>query len=60
MSMFQVFKDKKGEWRWRLRANNNEIIATAGEGYVNRSDCIHGIELVQGLSQEADLKESKN
>ncbi len=58
MAMFQVFEDKKGEWRWRLRANNNEIIATSGEGYVRRSDCLHGLQLVQKLSQEAPIKEA--
>jgi uncharacterized protein YegP (UPF0339 family) len=33
-------------WFWRLRADNNEIIAS-GEGYVNRRDCLHAVELVQ-------------
>ena len=28
MAKFQIFKDKAGEYRWRLRANNNEIIAS--------------------------------
>ena len=60
MAMFQVFMDKRGEWRWRLRADNNEIIATSGEGYVRLNDCIHGIELVQDLSQEAYLRETDN
>jgi uncharacterized protein YegP (UPF0339 family) len=60
MSLFQYYKDRAGEWRWRLRANNNEIIVASGEGYVKRTDCIHGLELVQKLSQEADLKESDN
>jgi len=28
MAKFQIFKDKAGEWRWRLRASgNNETIA---------------------------------
>ena len=58
MAMFQVFEDKRGEWRWRLRANNNEIVATSGEGYVRKASCLHGIELVQTLSQEAELKET--
>lgn len=30
----------KPEWRWRLRAGNNRIIATGAEGYVKRSQCI--------------------
>jgi uncharacterized protein YegP (UPF0339 family) len=47
MAKFQVFKDAKGEYRWRMRAGNHEIIATSGEGYKNKSDCQHGVDLVK-------------
>jgi uncharacterized protein YegP (UPF0339 family) len=33
---FEVYKDDKGEWRWRLIATNGQIVATAHEGYVNQ------------------------
>ena len=37
MAQFQVFKDQKGEYRWRLRADNREIIADSAEATgVNR------------------------
>ncbi|MCI1145929.1 DUF1508 domain-containing protein [Stenotrophomonas maltophilia] len=39
-----------GDWRWRLRADNGRIIATSGEGYQNKADCLHGIELVTSAS----------
>jgi uncharacterized protein YegP (UPF0339 family) len=32
------------EWRWRLRAANNEIISS-GEAYWNERDCDHAINL---------------
>lgn len=35
-------------WRWRLRANNGQIIADSAEAYVSKADCLHGISLVQG------------
>jgi uncharacterized protein YegP (UPF0339 family) len=44
---FRVCKDAGGEWRWRLVAGNGRIIATSGEGYQHRQDCLHGIELVK-------------
>ncbi len=44
---FEVYKDVRGEWRWTLKAGNHETIATSGEGYINRADCLHGIELVK-------------
>lgn len=30
---FEIYKDVKGEWRWRLKARNGKIIAVSGEGY---------------------------
>jgi uncharacterized protein YegP (UPF0339 family) len=34
-----VFKRKDGTWAWRLKADNDEIIATDGsQGYENESD----------------------
>jgi uncharacterized protein YegP (UPF0339 family) len=44
-----LFSGISGEWRWRLRATNGEIIAH-GESYQNRGDCLHAIELVKKLS----------
>jgi uncharacterized protein YegP (UPF0339 family) len=34
------------QWRWRLRAGNNQIIAS-GEGYNNRADCQHAVDLLK-------------
>ena len=44
---FYIYQDNADEWRWRLRAANNKIIAVSGEGYVNKSDCRHAINLVK-------------
>lgn len=47
---YYLYKDAANEWRWRLLAANNRIIANSGEGYYNKSDCLHAIELVKGSS----------
>ncbi len=57
MAAFQIFKDKAGEFRWRLRANNNETIADSAEGYKAKSDCEHGIDLVKLLAPTADVQD---
>ena len=44
---FKMYVDNKREWRWRLKADNHQIIADSGEGYHNQRDCLHGIRLVQ-------------
>lgn len=51
---FEVYRDASGEWRWRLRVQNGNVIAESGEGYLRREDCERGIELVR-RSGEADL-----
>ena len=40
---FEVYTDKKGEFRFRLKATNGEIIATS-EGYKSKPSCLNGIE----------------
>ena len=44
---FLVYKDRKNEWRWSLKADNGLIIADSAEGYIYKTDCIYGIELVK-------------
>lgn len=45
-----------GEWRWRLRAKNGEIVAS-GEGYHNRADCLHAIGLVKQTNPFTPVKD---
>ena len=43
---FEVYTDKKGEFRFRLKATNGQIIAVS-EGYKAISGCMNGIESVK-------------
>ena len=52
---FEVYEDAGGEWRWRLRAANGELVADSGQGYSNRSKAIDGVERVQSHAGAADL-----
>jgi uncharacterized protein YegP (UPF0339 family) len=45
---FDVYRDAKREWRWRLVAGNGEQVAASGEGYLRRSDAIAAVHLVKG------------
>jgi uncharacterized protein YegP (UPF0339 family) len=47
LPQFEIYKDKDGEYRWHLRATNNKIIADSGEGYKEKTDCEHGVNLVK-------------
>jgi uncharacterized protein YegP (UPF0339 family) len=46
LGKFEVYKDSKGQFRFRLRAVNNEIIAVS-EAYTNKTGCMNGIESVR-------------
>lgn len=45
---YVIYKDQAGYFRWTLYASNGKKIADSGEGYFNRTDCLHGINLVAG------------
>ena len=45
---YHVYKDASGEWRWRLKAANGNIVADSGEGYSAKADCVAGIQSVKG------------
>ena len=55
---FEVYLDKAGQWRWRLRHQNGNIIATSGEGYNNKADCLAGIRSVIENAAEAPIEAS--
>lgn len=43
---FELYKDRAGEYRFRLKAGNGETIAVS-EGYTTRSGALNGIESVK-------------
>jgi uncharacterized protein YegP (UPF0339 family) len=45
---YEMYKDHKAEWRWRLRAQNGNVLADSAEGYRHRDDCENGIRLTKG------------
>ncbi len=50
---FEVYEDNSGEFRFRLKARNGEVIATA-EGYKSKASCLNGVESVRKNSQDAE------
>lgn len=53
---FEVYTDKAGEFRFRLKAANGEIIAVS-EGYKALSGCLNGIESVRKNAPDAETEE---
>ena len=53
---FEMYNDKAGEFRFRLKAKNGEIIAVS-EGYKAKAGCLNGIESVKKNAPEASVVE---
>lgn len=55
---FEVYKDKAGKHRFRLKAGNGEVIA-ASEAYESKDSCMKGIESVKKNAADAKVEEVK-
>jgi len=55
---FEVYTDKAGEFRFRLKARNGEIIAVS-EGYKAKASCMNGIESVRKNAPDAETVEAE-
>lgn len=51
---FEMYTDKAGEFRFRLKATNGQIIAVS-EGYKAKASCLNGIESVKKNAPEAEV-----
>ena len=51
---FEVYADKAGEFRFRLKAKNGQVIAVS-EGYKALKSCLNGIESVKKNAPEAEI-----
>jgi uncharacterized protein YegP (UPF0339 family) len=47
---FEVYQDTAKEFRWRLvsgEGKERQVLATGGQGYKAKSDCLHGVKSIQ-------------
>jgi len=52
---FEVYEDEGGEYRWRLRHRNGNILADGRRGYTDRSGAWRGIESVKRNAPRASI-----
>lgn len=53
---FEVYEDKGGEFRFRLKARNGQIVAVS-EGYTTHKACLDGVESVRKNAPDAEVVE---
>jgi uncharacterized protein YegP (UPF0339 family) len=54
---FKLYKDDKGEYRWRLVHENGNIIADSAEGYDQKAGAENGIQSVKENALSAPIEE---
>ncbi|WP_247728492.1 DUF1508 domain-containing protein [Halovivax limisalsi] len=52
---FDVYEDDAGEYRWRLRGGNDQIVADSGEGYTARDDATEAVDRVRQYAPDANV-----
>ncbi|SDX79835.1 Uncharacterized conserved protein YegP, UPF0339 family [Halopenitus persicus] len=53
-SRFELFEDTAGEWRWRLRHDNGNVLGDSGEGYASRPNAVRAMNGVRSHVASAD------
>jgi uncharacterized protein YegP (UPF0339 family) len=56
---FETYTDSSQDTRWRLKATNGQIIATSGQGYKDKRDCDHAIDVIKDGASDAKIAEEK-
>ncbi|MUW13704.1 DUF1508 domain-containing protein [Halorubrum sp. CBA1125] len=54
---FEIYEDAGGEWRWRLRHRNGNVLGDSGEGYASRSNAVEAVTGVKRNAPGADAAE---
>lgn len=52
---FEIFKDKAGEFRFRLRVLPSREIIAASEGYTTKQNCLNGIASIKKNAPDAAI-----
>jgi len=53
---FELYQDKAGQFRFRLKARNGKIIGIS-ESYAAKAGCLNGIDSVRKNAENADIEE---
>lgn len=56
---FEMYTDKAGEFRFRLKARNGEVIAIS-EGYKAKASCLNGIDSVRRNAPDAAVEKPED
>jgi len=52
-TVFEVYKDKKGHFRWKLLSRNGDPVAEGGEGYSEKRGAMNAVKKLKDWSTGA-------
>jgi uncharacterized protein YegP (UPF0339 family) len=56
---FETYQDAAKSHRWRLKATNGQVIAASGQGYKDKRDSEHAIDVIKKGAENAKVAEVK-
>jgi uncharacterized protein len=56
-AVFEVYKDKGGEFRFRLKDGDGNLLAIAGKGYEKKADCQAAIDAIKKEAAKAKVED---
>lgn len=58
-SKFEVYEDDKKEFRWRLKAGNNQVVASSSESYKEKASAEKAVASIKEHAAKAEVVEIK-
>ena len=55
MIKITFYKDKRGDYRWRIAHQNGNIIAASSEGYKNLSEAEYNLEFITSINYKNEI-----
>jgi uncharacterized protein len=59
-AVFELYKDKSGDYRFRLRDDEGTLLAISGKGYQEKADCQKVIQTIQREAARAKIDDQSN
>ncbi len=54
---FQIYRDSRSAFRWRLKAGNGKQIAKSDEGYKTKAACQKTVDLIMAEAASATVED---
>jgi uncharacterized protein YegP (UPF0339 family) len=57
---FEVYQDNGGDYRWRAKSSNGQVVGSSASGYKAKADCQGAIDLIKKAAPKAAVEDAKD